>query len=203
MKKLNLLKFLIIMMTVLLSMGKAFCEATAVQVGYTLVQSTVAVEKKSENVGGSIEPSNGNASTLSSTFNLKSNDGETFFVVYSTLITDSGNAMSAFDDDENLLFANSNYPPTEQAVLNAKNKSGSSPNVIAYKMSMEGENLTITYTDSETYKECYKVELANSATSAELIHNVGGLPENNSYSTAEDIAGIYTVTMYVTATKKI
>ena len=65
------------MMTVLLSMGKAFCEATAVQVGYTLVQSTVAVEKKSENVGGSIEPSNGNASTLSSTFNLKSNDGET------------------------------------------------------------------------------------------------------------------------------
>ena len=40
-------------------------------------------------------------------------------------------------------------------------------------------------------------------TSVTLSHQVGGSPTNNSYSPAEDLAGDYTVTMYVTAAKEI
>lgn len=203
MKKLNLLKSLIMVIAVLVSTGKAFCEATAVQVGYTLVQSTVAVEKKSENIGGSIEPSTGKAGNLSSSFTLQANDGETFFVVYSTIVAEGGLVMSAFDGNGNMLFANRTTPPTESAVNNAKMASGSSANVIAYSMTLKGDDLNITYIDSEDYKECYKVELADSVTSATLSHQVGGSPTNNSYSPAEDLAGDYTVTMYVTAAKEI
>lgn len=190
-------------MTMLLSMGKAFCEATAVQVGYTLVQSTVAVVKISESITGSIEPSYGVAEELSATLELDSNDGETFFVVYSTLVAENGQVLSAFDSNGNLLFANTAFPPTEDAVTNAKNGSGSNANVIAYKMTLEGNNLVITNEVSKDYNECFKVVLADSITSAELSQRVGGSPVNNTYSRGEDVASSYKATVYITAVKEI
>ena len=84
-------------MAVLLSTEKAFCEATAVQALYTLVQPTVAVEKMTSVEVGNINPSNGNASELKSSFNLQSNDEQTFFVVYSKITILGGTQVSAFD----------------------------------------------------------------------------------------------------------
>ena len=68
-------------MAVLLSTGKAFCEATAVQQVRTVVQPTVAVEKTSEPESGSINPSLAGESTiLTSSFKLQANDEKTFLI---------------------------------------------------------------------------------------------------------------------------
>ena len=65
---------------VLFSTGKAFCEATAVQQSRTVVQATVAVEKAVSPGTGIINPSlEGEATTLTSSFKLQSNDEAAFF----------------------------------------------------------------------------------------------------------------------------
>lgn len=190
-------------MTVLLSTGKAYCEATAVQSCHTIVQPTVAVEKISAVEAGEINPANGNASDLSSSFNLQSNDNETFFVIYSTLITEDGSSISAFDTNGNLLFANKEYPPTISAVNNAKQGTKGNRNVIGYKMSLTGGNFDISYTESSIYNDCYKLTLKNDLTSGTIVQTVGGVPTVNTYGLGEDMSGSYTVTVYITGTSKI
>lgn len=199
MKKLNLLKSLIMVMAVLLSTEKAFCEATAVQALYTLVQPTVAVEKMTSVEVGNINPSNGNASELKSSFNLQSNDEQTFFVVYSKITILGGTQVSAFDLNGNLLFANTQIPPTETAVNNAKQGLIGNANVIGYKINLSGEGITITNTTSANYNECYKITLANSETNGKLEQSIGGKPAPNTYQAGEDVAGNYSATVYVTA----
>ena len=203
MKKLNLLKSLIMVMAVLLSTDKAFCEATAVQALYTLVQPTVAVEKTASVEVGNINPSNGNASELKSSFNLQSNDEQTFFVVYSKITILGGTQVSAFDTDGNLFFANTQIPPTETAVNNAKQGLIGNANVIGYKINLSGESITITSTTSATYKECFKITLADSETSGRLEQTVGGTPAPNTYLAGEDVSGSYAATVYVTAVTEI
>lgn len=203
MKKLNLLKSLILVISVLLSTGKAFCEATVVQQAYTVVQPTVAVEKISSMESGNINPETGVASDLSSSFSLQSNDEQTFFVVYSTLTTLEGTTVSAFDTNNNLFFANKENPPTIAAVNNAKQGVKGNMNVIGYKMSLTGENFNILFTDSSIYDDCYKVSLKETLTSGTLLQTVGGTPVVNTYGAGEDMSGSYIVTVYVTAATKI
>lgn len=203
MKKLNLLKSLIVIMTVFLSTGKAFCEATAVQSCRTIVQPTVAVEKISSIESGNINPESGVASNLSSSFNLKTNDNETFFVVYSTITTSEGTTVSAFDENNNLLFANKENPPTITAVNKAKQGIRGNMNVIAYKMSLTSEDFDILFTESSLYEDCYKVSLKETLTSGTLLQTVGGTPAINTYGAGEDMSGNYAVTVFVTAATKI
>ena len=203
MKKLNLLKSLIIVMSVLLSTGKAFCEATAVQTVNTVVQPTVAVQKLSSVEAGSIDPSSGEASLLTSSFKLLSNDEETFFVMYATLIIEDGTTVSAFDRNGNLLFGNVDHPPKEVAVSCAKLANAKSANVIAYKVNFTGEKVDIKYVESPIYKDCYKITLTDSATIGTFEQNVGGAPTQNSYTLGEDMNGNYSAVVYLTATTKL
>ena len=203
MKKLNLLKTLILVISVLISTGKAFCEATAVQSVYTIVQPTVAVEKISSNESGSINPESGIASDLSSSFNLKSNDGQTFFVVYSTITTFDGSVVSAFDGKNNLLFANKEIPPTVDAVNRAKQGLKGNMNVIGYRMSLTGDDFNILFTESTLYEDCYKISLKDTYTNGTLLQTVGGSPAVNTYGNGEDMSGNYVVTVYVTSATKI
>jgi len=202
-KKLNLLKSLIVIFSVLFSTGKAFCEATAVQTASTVVQPTVAVQKLSSVESGSINPSSGEASVLTSSFKLQSNDEETFFVVYGTLIIEDGTTVSAFDSKGNLLFGNVDNPPKEVAVSCAKLGNPKSENVIAYKVNLSGESVDIKYVESPIYKDCYKITLTNSATSGTLQQSVGGAPTQNSYTLGSDMSGNYSAVVYVTATSKL
>ena len=202
MKKLNLLKSLIMVIAVLLSTGKAFCEATAVQQSYTVVQPTVAVEKVSAAESGTINPETGVAEDLSAIFNLQSNDTQTFFVVYSSLLTENGTSVSAFDG-KNLLFANKTNPPTIDAVNKAKQGAVGNRNVIGYKMDLAGENFDILFSESSIYGDCYKVSLKEALTAGTLLQTVGGAPAVNTYSPGEDLSGDYVVTVYVTAATKI
>lgn len=203
MKKLNLLKILIMITTVLLSTGKAFCEATAVQASYTLVQSTVAVEKTASTESGGIDPSvEGKSTVLSSSFKLQANNESTFFIVYSTLQTDGGQTMSAFDSTGNLMFANISILPSENDVNNAKLGIAGNANVIVYPFKLSGENIEVQYTTSEDYEECYKVTLQDPLTVGVLNQTVGGMPVANTYST-RDQKGTYSATVYVTATGEL
>ena len=203
MKKLNLLKSLIIVISVLISTGKAFCEATVVQQSVTVVQPTVAVEKLSSVESGNINPSNGMASELTSLFNLNSNDEEIFFVIYSTLITAGGTNMSAFDESGHLYFANIDNPPTIEAVNNAKQGIDGNANVIGYDINLSGENITISEVNSSIYNESYKINLAESATSGSLNQTIGGVPTANTYKVGEDMQGSYSAVVYITATSQI
>ena len=189
--------------TVLLSTGKAFCEATAVQASYTLVQSTVAVEKTASTESGGIDPSvEGKSTVLSSSFKLQANNESTFFIVYSTLQTDGGQTMSAFDSTGNLMFANISILPSENDVNNAKLGIAGNANVIVYPFKLSGENIEVQYTTSEDYEECYKVTLQDPLTVGVLNQTVGGMPVANTYST-RDQKGTYSATVYVTATGEL
>ena len=185
------------------TVDKAFCEATVVQQSRTVVQPTVAVEKVSSIEAGSINPSNGIASELTSSFNLQSNDDQTFFVVYSKITVLGGTQVSAFDSNGNLLFANVKNPPTVDAVNNAKQGISNNSNVIGYKMNLSGESIQITNTTSATYGECYKITLTDSETSGTLQQVVGGTPATNTYRVGEDMSGSYTAIVYVTAVTEI
>ena len=190
-------------MSVLLSTGKAFCEATTVQASYTLVQSTVAVEKTTSLESGNIDPTlGGKATTLTSSFNLQANNESTFFIVYSNVQVEGGQKMSAFDSAGNLLFANTTYLPTETDINNAKIGNSANANVIVYPFSLSGENIETTYTSSEDYENCYKVTLTDPLVKGVLNQTVGGMPVVNTYST-RDKSGIYSATVYVTAATEI
>ena len=203
MKKLNLLKSLIIVMSVLLSTGKAFCEATAVQQVRTVVQPTVAVEKTSEPESGSINPSLAGESTiLTSSFKLQANDEKTFFVVYSRIQVTGGQTVSAFDINGNLMFANSSILPTSDAANNARANVAGNANIIVYPFDLAGENIDTSFTESEDYKECYKVTLEDPLTTGVLTQTVGGTPSTNTYST-RDQAGTYQATVYVSAVSEL
>lgn len=203
MKELNLLKSLILVMTVLLSTGKAFCEATAVQQVQTVVQPTVAVEKTAIKISGDINPSlGGEATTLSSSFSLKSNDEKTFFVVYSRIQVEGDQEASAFDENGDLLFANTSRLPKLSDVNNAKTGVSSNANVIVYPFNISGENVETIYTSSENYKECYKVTLENQLLTGTLNQTVGGSPVPNTYSTRDE-KGLYSATVYVTAVTEL
>ena len=204
MKKLNLLKSLIIVMAVLLSTGKAFCEATAGQSSRTVVQSTVAVELVSSAESGSIDVNNkGNAPLLTSTFHLKSNNEATFFIVYSSLQVNGENSMSAFDSKGNLLFGNLSRIPTETAVSNAKAGIAGNANVIVYPFKLKGVNVETSFVNSKDYNECYKVTLEDPLVIGDLNQEVGvQLPIDNTYGT-DDEPGTYSATVYVTAATEL
>lgn len=188
---------------VLLStVDKAFCEATAVQQSRTVVQGAVAIEKTVTPSGGSINPSlEGEATVLTSSFRLQSNNEATFFVVYSTIQTDSGN-VSAFDGAGHLLFGNTTILPAVADVNSAKSGTAGNANVIAYPFLLSGENVTTTTAESETYKECYKVTLVDPLVDGILNQRVGGTPAPNTFSTRDE-AGIYKATVYVSAVTEL
>ena len=204
MKKLNLLKLLILVVSVLFSTQKAFCEATAVQMLETSVQPTVAIEKTSSNTEGSINPKTGDlTSELTSTFNLQINDTKNYdFVIYSTVNSASG-AESAFDINGNLLFANTTVLPLTSAVSNARQNVKGNPNVIVYpfKLSIDTD-MTKTFSTREGYNECYQINFTNSAMEGEVTQTIGGSALPNTYSIGEDVAGIYKATVYITSVAK-
>ena len=203
MKKLNLLKSLIMVMAVLLSTGKAFCEATAVQQVRTVVQPTVAVEKTSEPESGSINPSLAGESTiLTSSFKLQANDEKTFFVVYSRIQVEGGQTVSAFDLSGNLMFANTSILPTTADANNARASVAGNANIIVYPFELSGENIDTSFTKSDEYKECYKVTLEDPLTTGNLTQTVGGTPITNTFST-RDKAGTYQATVYVSAVSEL
>lgn len=185
------------------TVDKAFCEATAVQASYTLVRSTVAVENSPILVGGDINPSlEGDATVLSSSFDLKANDEKTFFVVYSRIQIDGDQTVSAFDENGNLLFANTSRLPQTSDVASAKAGLAGNANVIVYPFNLKGENIEVLYTDSETYKECYKVTLQNPLETGVLNQTVGGAPIPNTFSTRDE-KGTYSATVYVNAVTEL
>ena len=190
-------------MAVLLGAEKAFCEATAVQASYTLVQSTVAVEKNASVISGNINSNlDGKSDILSSSFDLQSNDEKTFFIVYSTLQVSGGELVSAFDVYGNLMFANTTFLPTVDDVDNARIANRGNGNVIVYPFKLEGENIEAIFTASRIYKECYMVTLPEPLVPGVLVQTVGGNPIPNTYST-RDRAGKYSATVYVTAATEL
>lgn len=204
MKKQNLLKCLILVISVLFSTQEAFSQASTVQMLRSSVQPAVAIEKTTSSTNGTIEPSTGIITEdLSTSFFLKINDGKAYdFIIYST-ITTSDEVVSAFDKNGNLLFTNNTILPISSAVENAKQNSGSNANVIVYPFELTlGANMTSTFVTQTTYEKCYKINFINSAMSGSLIQSIGKNPIDNTYSIGEDNAGSYKATVYITAISK-
>lgn len=204
MKKLNLLKSIILVTAVLTGTVQAFGYATTEQAINTSVQTAVAIEKTASNEAGTIEPSTGAITgEISSSFNLKTNETNSYdFIVYSKILTTDGE-ISAFDSRGNLLFGNTTSLPTSTAVANAKSGSGANANVIGYRINLTvGEDMSIDLTNLESYDECYKINFTGSATEGTLTQNISGSPAVNTYSIGEDTSGVYSSTVYITAISK-
>lgn len=204
MKKLNLLKSLILVTAVLTGTVQAFGYASTEQTVNTSVQTAVAIDKTASNEAGTIEPATGAITgEVSSSFNLKTNETNSYdFIVYSKILTTDGE-VSAFDSKGNLLFGNTTSLPTSTAVSNAKSGSGANADVIGYKITMSvGDEMSINLTNLETYDECYRINFTGSVTEGTLTQSISGQPAVNTYSIGEDTSGTYSSTVYITAISK-
>ena len=183
---------------------QAYGYASTEQTINTSVQAAVAVEKVSSNEAGTIEPATGAITgELSSSFNLQTNDTNTYdFIVYSKILTTDGE-VSAFDSNGNLLFGNTTSLPTGTAVSNAKNGNSNNADVIGYRINMTvTDGMDINFTQSETYDKCYKINFTGSAVQGTLTEKISGQPATNTYSIGKDTAGSYSATVYITAISK-
>lgn len=199
-----LVNILILIMSVLFSAQEAYSQASTGQTLRTSVQPAVAIEKISSVETGNLSAITGEIfGSLSSTFNLQVNDGESYdFIIYATLLT-ATDTVSAFDKNGDLLFSNNTNLPTNSAVENARANIEGNANVIGYPFEITlDENMSLNFTTDKTYSECYKVNLTNSATSGNLLQTISGAPTTNTYSLGEDLAGTYKATVYITAVAK-
>lgn len=191
-------------MAVLTGTVRAYGYASTEQTVNTSVQPAMAVEKITSNEAGTIDPATGAITgEISSSFNLKTNETNSYdFIVYSKILTTDGE-VSAFDSNGNLLFGNTTSLPTGTAVANAKSGNNDNADVIGYKITMSvGEDMSINFTTHETYDECYKINFTGTATEGTLTQRISGQPAVNTYSIGEDTSGTYSSTVYITAISK-
>ena len=138
MKKQNLLKSLILVISVLSSTVIAFGSTSAVQTLSVSSPPTVAIEKTTFVQSGQINPENGEHSGLNASFSLKTNGTDNDYIIYvgSKIIQEGNVEVSAFSNDgQSILFGRTNeeeYYPTSAAIQDAKAGGSNNPNVIAY-----------------------------------------------------------------------
>lgn len=213
MKKQNLLKSLILVMSVLTSTVGAFGSTSVVQTLAVSAQPTVAIEKTSFVQTGEINPETGTHSGLNASFNLQTNgtDNDYIFVVGSKIIQAGNVEVSAFSDDgQSLLFGRANdeeYLPSAEAIQDAKAGGSNNPNVIAYPISAMtiDSPMTIEFvkglTVSEDTMDCYQVKL-NGSTEGTLNQVISGSPVPGTYKAGQDKSGSYKAVVYFTAISK-
>ena len=214
MKKQNLLKTFILVISVLFSTVEAFATASVVQTLSVSAQPTVAIEKKSNSVElGEINPENGTHAGLSASFGLQTNgtDDDYTFIVGSKITSYGNEEVSAYSNDGQYLlfgrYGEEEYLPKLDAIENAKAGGNNNPNVIAYPITlMEVTSpMTIQYDASQDTGEntvgCYVVKI-NSATEGTLRQTIGGNPLQSTYSISQDMAGQYKAVVYFTAISK-
>lgn len=197
---------MIFVTTVLTSTASAFGLAEKGQMLTTSAPESVGVEAVVTGNSGSINSTNGSISgTLSASFNIQTNDPDGYdFIMYSIIQTTSGEA-SAFDNDGNILFGNTDvgHVPTLAAINSAKAGNGSNPDVIGYKFLIsEGADTSVVFDNVVPYGECYKINLTNSVTESSVTQSISGSPKAGTYSNSEDTSGTYQTTVYVTAVSK-
>ena len=213
MKKQNLLKSLILVISVLISTVGAFAATSVQQTLSVSAEPTVAIEKTSYVQSGQINPETGVHSGLNASFSLQTNgtDDDYTFVVGSSIISAGNVEVSAFSDDgQAILFGRANeeeYLPTLEAIQDAKAGGNNNPNVIAYPIaSMTIDSpMTVEFVKglsvSENLTDCYQVKL-NGGTEATLRQVIGGSPIPGTYMTGPDKAGSYRAVVYFTAISK-
>ena len=205
MKKLNLLTTLILVMTALTGADKAFATASVEQTINLSVQPAVAIEKTTSKESGNVSAKTGVHEGLNASFKIQTNgtDDNYDFIIGSFITTATGN-VSAFGENDTLLFANTTIPPTSSAVENAKVAGTNNPNVIAYPIVMDITSPMVINYDPEKEtnegKGCYIVKI-NTGRDGVLTQTIEKNPVKNTYSMADE-AGTYKSTVYFTAVSR-
>lgn len=203
-KKQNLLKILILVISVFFNTQQAFSQASAVQTFSTSVPPAVAINKTSSSNSGSINPVSGEiVGSLTSSFYLEVNDGKNYdFIVYSTMLTADG-TVSAFDKNGNLIFGNTTILPLSSSVENAKQNIAGNANVIVYPFELTIDpDMAQVFVSDATYEKCYKVNFLNDVAEGNLVQSIDNTPITNTYSLGEDVSGTYSTTVYITVVSK-
>ena len=213
MKKQNLLKSLILVISVLTSTVVTFASTSVQQTLNVSAEPTVAIEKTTFLQLGEINPENGTHSGLNASFKLQTNgsDDDYIFVVGSKIIQAGNVEVSAFSDDgQSLLFGRANeeeFLPTAEAISDAKAGGSNNPNVIAYPItSMAIDSpMTVEFVKglavSDDTIDCYQVKL-NGGTEGTLRQTIGGSPVSGTYKAGQDKSGSYRAVVYFTAISK-
>jgi len=207
MKVRNLLKMLILFLTVAIATGTIY--ADEVEQTITLsVSPYVAVEKLPSSVeDGTVNPATGIIDkTLRSVYSITTDgrDSDFDFTVTSHITTTDGD-VSAFGTNGCLLFAHVTNPPTAAAVNDAKTGGSDNRNVMAYPTSTTITSpMTSTYTPNYgVYGDCYVIKVNDSTGPAEFNFIINTNPYGSTYKVGQEEAGSYKSTITLTVTPKI
>ena len=202
MKKRNLLKLLILFLTVTTSTVKTYA-TDAEQIILLSVPATVAVEKLNTSIdSANVTPATGTLDrNLITMYKITTNgqDEDYDFTVSSEITAAGDTTVSAYGQNGCILFAHTLNRPTLQAVNDAKAGGSNNPNVIAYPTSTSiTAPMTSTYSPA---KNCYVIN-TNNATEGDFTHTVSSSPFLGTYNVAQDEEGIYKSTIIISATPK-
>lgn len=161
---------------------------------------------------GTINPQTGNSSSPAASFRLQTNgiDAKYTYVVQAKLLTTGGTQTNAYAQisSQGYIMLGNNSPalyPTTAAVSNITGGSptaASNANVIAYLVTNTLNNLqSATLTNNATYGGlCYIVKTGSNRNGT-LVQTLSAAPRANTYSFANDKAGIYQATVTFTANR--
>lgn len=203
MKKQSLLTVLIIVTSVLLSTVKAFAYTEVGQTVILSAQPAVSVKKESAKESCVIEARYGTHDGLSASFLLKTNgtDEDYDFIVGSNL-TVGDSEYSGFTKNGNLVFANTNYTPTSDAIYDALQEGNQNPNVIVYPFNVVVEPpMTANFGKHSLHGDCYLIKV-NGQSEGTITKLVGGNPIADTYKLGDDLMGSYQAVVYITVVRK-
>lgn len=161
---------------------------------------------------GTINASTGNSSSPSASFRLQTNGADTnyTYVVQAKLLTSGGaqtNAYAQIGGTGYILLGN-NFPgnyPTTTAISNITGgtpSAANNANVIAYPLTNTLSNLaSATLTNNPTYGGLCYIVTTGSSKNGTLVQTLGAAPLSNTYSTANDRAGVYQAIVTFTANR--
>ncbi|MCQ2754524.1 MAG: hypothetical protein MJ231_05695 [bacterium] len=204
MKIRNLLKLLILFLTVTACTVKTYAE-DAEQIILLSVPATIAVSETDFFDSTSINPATGimeQPMYIKYSITTNGTDDDYDFTLRSQ-ITDGSGSVSAFGNNGAILFAHVLNPPTTTDVENAKQGNDMNSNVIAYPTSASITSpMTATYTPNfKSFGDCYVIK-TNDGDSAELTFTIQASPIPGTYNAGQDEEGTYKTTIMVTATPK-
>ena len=204
MNKRNLLKLLIIFLTVTMFTAKTYAE-DAEQTIILSVSPTVSVQKSAASAENASVDVNGVLNrNLLTIYDIVTNgtDDDYDFTVTSSINSANG-PVSAYGTNC-ILFGHIQNPPTEQAINDAKSGGSRNFNVIAYPVSTTITSpMESTFTNNyKTYGDCFVIK-TNDATNATFTHTVSATPVGGTFNHGQDEAGTYQTTVTLTVTPKI
>lgn len=189
---------------------KCYSQTTFEQAITTTIPAAVNITAFNQALSkGVINPTTGNLSSLSASFNIQTNgeDCDYSYIVQAKLNTKTGEANAYFrnSNKDYIILGNvsSSNLPTLNAINNIKSStptSSSNGNAIAYPITNVLTNVqSATMQTNSSYGGLYYAVQMGTSQNGNFVQTLGNVPLTNTYSIAADRAGTYQATVTFSA----